>query len=228
MTELVFDCVGARAERWAVAPTLTFVVKVAETAGEAVHGISLRCQIRIEPVKRRYSDDEGELLVDLFGERSRWGETMKPLQLAFVAQMVPGFSGSTEIELPVPFTYDFEVATSKYFHALEEGDVPLLLLFSGTVFVKTDQGFRVEQVPWHKESAFRLPVETWRQMMDSHFPGSAWVRIRRDTMDELLRFRTERALPSWDDTFLALLRPERLTPPVSGMHPLTPGEMAPQ
>ena len=205
MTELVFDCVGVRAERWAVAPTLTFLIKVAETAGEAIHGISLRCQIRIEPVKRRYSEDEGELLVDLFGERSRWGETMKPLQLAFAAQMVPGFSGSTEIELPVPFTYDFEVATSKYFHALKDGDIPLLLLFSGTVFVKTEQGFSVEQVPWHKESAFRLPVETWREMMDAHFPGSAWVRIRRDTMDELLRFRTERALPSWDDTVLALL-----------------------
>jgi hypothetical protein len=205
VTELVFDCVGARAERWAVAPTMTFTIKVAETAGEAVHGISLRCQIRIEPVKRRYSDTEGEKLVDLFGERPRWGDTMKPLQLAFAAQMVPGFTGSTEIELPVPFTYDFEVATSKYFHALADGEVPLLLLFSGTVFVKTDQGFRVEQVPWHKESAFRLPVATWREMMDAHYPNSAWVRIRRDTMDALGKFRSERALPSWDDTFIALL-----------------------
>jgi hypothetical protein len=205
VTELVFDCVGARAERWAVAPTTTFLIKVAETAGEAVHGISLRCQIRIEPVKRRYSDDEGEKLVDLFGERSRWGDTMKPLQLAFAAQMVPSFAGSTEIELPVPFTYDFEVATSKYFHALGDGDIPLLMLFSGTIFVKTEQGFRVEQVPWHKEASFRLPVATWREMMDAHFPNSAWLRIRRDTMDALSRFRSERALPTWDDTFTALL-----------------------
>ena len=205
MTELVFDCVGARAERWAVAPTLTFLIKVAETAGEAVHGIALRCQIRIEPVKRRYSDAEGERLTDLFGERARWGDTMKPLQLAFAAQMVPSFSGSTEIELPVPFTYDFEVATSKYFHALEDGDIPLLLLFSGTIFVKTDGGFRVEQVPWHKEAGFRLPVATWREMMDTHYPGSAWVRVRRDTLDALSRFRSERGLNDWDDTFSALL-----------------------
>jgi hypothetical protein len=205
VTELVFDCVGARAERWAVAPTTTFLIKVAETAGETVHGISLRCQIRIEPIKRRYTDDEGEKLVDLFGERSRWGETMKPLQLAFATQMVPGFTGSTEIELPVPFTYDFEVATSKYFHALEDGDVPLLLLFSGTIFVKTEQGFRVEQVPWHKEASFRLPVATWREMMDAHFPNSAWVRVRRETMDALSRYRSGRALPSWDDTFTSLL-----------------------
>ena len=205
MTDLVFDCVGARAERWAVAPTMTFLLKVAETAGEAVHGIALRCQIRIEPVKRRYSDAEGEGLADLFGERARWGDTMKPLQLAFAAQMVPSFSGSIEIELPVPFTYDFEVATSKYFHALEDGDIPLLLLFSGTIFVKSDEGFRVEQVPWHKESAFRLPVATWREMMDAHFPNSAWIRIRRDTMDALSRFRSDRALPGWDETLDALL-----------------------
>jgi hypothetical protein len=205
VSELVFDCVGARAERWAVAPTTTFIIKVAETAGESIHGIALRCQIRIEPVKRRYSDAEGEKLDDLFGERSRWGDTMKPLQLAFAAQMVPSFTGSTEIELPVPFTYDFEVATSKYFHALEDGDVPLLLLFSGTIFVKTEQGFRVEQVPWHKEASFRLPVATWREMMDAHFPNSAWVRVRRETMDALSRYRSGRALPSWDDTFTSLL-----------------------
>jgi hypothetical protein len=205
VTELVFDCVGARAERWAVAPTMTFLLKVAETAGEAVHGIALRCQIRIEPVKRRYSDAEGEGLADLFGERARWGDTMKPLQLAFAAQMVPSFSGSIEIELPVPFTYDFEVATSKYFHALEDGDIPLLLLFSGTIFVKSDEGFRVEQVPWHKESAFRLPVATWREMMDTHYPNSAWVRVRRDTLDALSRFQSERALSNWDDVINALI-----------------------
>lgn len=205
MTDLVFDCVGVRAEHWSVGPTMTFLVKVAETTGDSVHGIALRCQIRIEPVKRKYSDTEGGKLVDLFGERSRWGDTMKPMQLAFAAQMVPGFTGSVEIELPVPFTYDFEVSTSKYFHALEDGEIPLILLFSGTVFVKTDQGFRVEQVPWHKESVFRLPVASWREMMDAHFPNSAWVRIRRDTMDALSRFRSERVLPSWDDTFAALL-----------------------
>lgn len=205
MTELVFDCVGARAELWSAAPTLTFLLKVAETAGEAVHGIALRCQIRIEPVKRKYSQEEGEKLVDLFGERSRWGDTMKPMQLAFAAQMVPGFAGSAEVELPVPFTYDFEVATSKYFHALEDGEIPLILLFSGTVFVKTDVGFRVEQVPWHKESIFRLPVATWREMMDAHFPNSAWIRVRRDTMDALSRFRSDRALPGWDETLTALL-----------------------
>lgn len=173
MTELVFDCVGARAERWAAGPTLTFEVRVSETAGEPVGGIALRCQLRIEPHRRHYSQSEGERLVDLFGERSRWGETMKPLQFAFVTQMVPAFAGATTFELPMPFTYDVEVASAKYFAALEEGGIPLLFLFSGT----------------------------------AHFPNSAWVRVRRDTFDALCRYRSERALPTWDDAFDAMLVP---------------------
>jgi hypothetical protein len=42
-------------------------------------------------------------------------------------------------------------------------------------------------------------------MMDAHFPNSSWLRVRRDTMDALLRFRSDRALPGWDETFDALL-----------------------
>src|SRR5262245_66547252 len=98
--------------------------------------MALRCQIRIEPNRRRYSDAEAERLLDLFGERSRWGETLKPMQFAELSVMVPGFNGGTEVDLAVPCTYDFEVASAKYLHGVEEGAVPLLLLFSGTVFIK--------------------------------------------------------------------------------------------
>ncbi|MGH9003561.1 MAG: DUF6084 family protein, partial [Acidimicrobiia bacterium] len=150
MSDLIFDCVGAKAEPYAIAPTLTLRLRVVETTGEAVHCLALRCQIRIEPLKRRYSDTEGERLVDLFGERARWGDTMKPLQFAHVSQLVPGFKGAVEIELSIPLTYDFEVATAKYFHGLDEGEIPLLLLFSGTLFVQGETGFSVEQIPWHK------------------------------------------------------------------------------
>jgi hypothetical protein len=205
MTDLVFDCIDAQPERYAAVPTLQLKLRISETTGERVHAITLRCQIRIEPQRRRYSSQEADGLLELFGETQRWGDTLKPMQFATVSVMVPSFSGSTEIELPVPFTYDFEVATSKYFHALEDGDIPLLLLFSGTIFVKSDEGFRVEQVPWHKEAAFRLPVAAWREMMDTHYPNSGWVRVRRDTLDALSRFRSERGLNSWDETFNALL-----------------------
>ena len=206
MSELIFDVLEARAEPYALAPTLILRLRVMETTGEAVHCLALRTQIRIEPLKRRYNDAEGERLVDLFGERSRWGDTMKPLQFANNSTLVPGFKGTVEIELQIPLTYDFEVATAKYFHGLEEGEIPLLLLFSGTLFLSGETGFSVEQVPWHKEAAFRLPVKTWREAMDTAFPDTAWIRVRRETLDALSRFKSHLALPTWDDTIERLLK----------------------
>jgi Family of unknown function (DUF6084) len=206
MSELVFDCLGAEAERYAAAPTLLFRLRIAETTGETIHAIALRCQIRIEPHRRRYSHDEEERLFDLFGETSRWGDTLKPMQFANLSIMVPRFQGSIEAELPVPFTYDFEVATSKYFHALEDGEIPLLLLFSGTVFAKGATGFSVDQVPWHKEAVYRLPVRLWTELMDLYFPNSAWIRMTRETFDALHGFKSRRALPTWEQAFETLLR----------------------
>ena len=48
--------------------------------------------------------------------------------------LVQGFTGSTDVELSLPCTYDFEVAASRYLHALRRRQIPVLLLFSGTVF----------------------------------------------------------------------------------------------
>jgi uncharacterized protein DUF6084 len=206
MTELVFDCLDVRPERFAASPTLSFRLRIAETSGEAVHAVALRCQIRIEPHRRRYSAEEAERLLDLFGERPRWGDTLKPLQFAMVSAMVPAFTGSTEVDLPVPCTYDFEVASAKYLHALDGDDVPLLLLFSGTVFAKRQTGFSVAQVPWHKEASYRLPARVWRELMDLYFPNEAWVRMRRETLDALQAFKARRALPTWDDALAALLK----------------------
>ncbi len=210
MSELSFDCVGARAERYAAAPTIVFRLRVSESTGEAVHCLVLRCQIRIEPLKRRYGDEEAERLVDLFGERSRWGDTMKPLQFAQVTHTVPGFTGAVEVDVPVPLTYDFDVATTKYFHGLEDGEIPFLLLFSGTMFTQGETGFSAEQVPWHEEANFRLPVATWREAMDAIFPDSGWIRLRRDNLDTLARFKSRLGLPTWDDVLEALLA-ERVT-----------------
>ena len=208
MSELVFDCVGAVAERYAAVPTLTLKLRLSETTGAQVHAIALRSQIRILPQRRRYSPAESERLLELFGEPARWGETLKPLQFANLAVMVPGFSGSLEFDLPVPCTYDFEVVSAKYFHALDEGQIPLLLLFSGTVFTKGERGFAVEQVPWHKEASYAMPVQVWREVMDLYFPNSGWIRLRRDTLDALQRYRTDQALATWDEAFERLLKPE--------------------
>jgi hypothetical protein len=205
MSELIFDCVDASPDRYAAAPTLVFRLQLSETTGKTINAIALRCQLRIEPQRRRYSRAEEERLSDLFGEAPRWGETLKPFQFGYVTQMVPGFSGRTEVELPVPFTYDLEVASTRYFHSLEDGEIPLLLLFSGSVFATGETGLAVEQVPWHKEASYRLPVKVWQELMDLYFPNSAWIRMRRDTVDALQRFRSERVLTTWDETVQVLL-----------------------
>jgi uncharacterized protein DUF6084 len=206
MTDLVFDCIDGQPDRYAAVPTLQLKLRISETTGAQVHAIALRCQIRIEPQRRRYSAQEADGLLELFGEPPRWGDTLKPMQFATVSLMVPGFTGSCEVDLPVPCTYDFEVAAAKYLHALGDGEVPLLLLFSGTVFTKGLSGFSVEQVPWHKEATYRLPVSVWREIMDRFFPGSGWIRIRRDTLDALQRVKAVRALTTWDDVLEALFK----------------------
>lgn len=206
VSELDFDCVDVGPERYAAVPTLQFQLQLSETTGVAVHAVALRCQIRIEPQRRRYTEAEADRLLDLFGELARWGETLKPLQFATVSVMVPSFQGGCEVSLAVPCTYDFEVAAAKYFHSLEQGEIPLLLLFSGTVFLHGDSGFSVEQVPWHKEAHYRLPVSVWHELMDLYFPNTAWLRVRRETLDALQAFKSRAALPTWDDAFESLLR----------------------
>jgi hypothetical protein len=162
--------------------------------------------VQIETRRRRYAAGEQDRMNDLFGDRSRWADTLRPLPWANTTVLAPAFDGSLEIDLPVPCTYDFEVSAAKYLQALEGGDIPLLFLFSGTVFGKVENGFRVEQVPWDREASFRLPVAVWRDLMEAHFPGYTWVRLRREAVDALQRFRSQQALLSWDDVVDALLR----------------------
>jgi hypothetical protein len=205
VAELTFASLAVRSDPYAASPTLVFRIRIAETGGSTVNAIVLRCQFRIEPHRRTYSEAETPLLADLFGTPERWGDTLKPLQLATVAVMVPGFTGETEIDVPVPCSYDLEVAANKYFASLEDGEIPLLLLFSGTVFVRTPTGFAVDQVPWTSESPQRVPVAVWKEAMDRFFPGSGWLRLRRDTLAELQLYKAAKALPGWDDVIADLL-----------------------
>jgi hypothetical protein len=118
---------------------------------------------------------------------------------------VPGFTGHTEFALALPCTYDLEVIGTRYLHAVDAGTVPLTFLFSGTIFTAGGAGFAVEQVPWACEAAFELPVAVWRQMIDSYFPNSGWLRLSTDTLDSLAAFRAQHGLTSWDETIDKLL-----------------------
>ncbi|WP_328381713.1 DUF6084 family protein [Streptomyces sp. NBC_00400] len=225
MTDLSFDCTGVRADRYAAAPTLLFRLRITAAEEARVHAVALRCQLRIEPARRGYGPDEAEALSDLFGERSRWGSTLQPLQLAQVSLVVPGFTGEREVELPVPCSYDLDVAAGRYFHALRDGEVPLLLLFSGTVFAGSG-GFHVEPVPWNKEASVRMPVAVWQEMTETHFPGCGWLRLPRETLDALLAYRSRHALPSWQATVESLMGTAEGTEPPAPRARLFPGTAA--
>ena len=203
---LRFACTGARPEPFAAGPSLLFDLRISESTGRRVHSVALRTQFRIEPRNRKYAPEEQERLVDLFGEPARWGETLNPLQLAQVGLTVGGFTGETTVPMALPLTYDLDIAAARYLHGLDEGEIPLTLLFSGTMFYAGDTGVQLGLVPWHEEAEHRLPVAVWRAAMDEHFPGSGWVRLRRDTLDRLAAFRSAHTLLSWDDAVERLLK----------------------
>lgn len=205
MTDLMFTVVDIQPEPYAAAPQLTARLKLTESTGATIHAIALRCQVRILPQRRGYEDEEERGLLDLFGERGRWPTTLKSFLWLQCSTMVQGFTGSTEADLPLPCTFDFDVAASKYLHALREGEIPLELLFSGTVFTKGQTGFGVEQVPWHLEASYRLPVAAWHRLMDQYFPNAAWIRLDREALSALARYRSARGLTSWEATMESLL-----------------------
>ncbi|MFB7667997.1 DUF6084 family protein [Kitasatospora sp. NPDC056138] len=204
MTGLGFSCLGVRADPYAAGPTLVFRLRITAAQDVRVHALLLHCQLRIEPARRPYGPGEELRLGVLFGERARWSNSLNPIQLAQVSLTVPGFTGETEVDLVVPCTYDMDIAATRYFQALEDGEAPVLLLFSGTAFTGPG-GFQVAPVPWDQEASCRLPVAVWQDMIEQHFPGCGWVRLPRDTMDALLEFRSRHGLPSWEATVRALL-----------------------
>ncbi|MEV6846325.1 DUF6084 family protein [Actinoplanes sp. NPDC051411] len=205
MSDYRFSVRDVISEPYAAAPQLTARLRIDETTGVRVHAIALRCQVRIEPQRRRYDEVSAAALLGLFGERSRWGDTLKSFTWMHCNATVPGFSGHAEFALAMPCTYDLEVIGTRYLHALDAGDIPLTFLFSGTIFTRGDTGFAVEQVPWACEAKFDLPVFIWRQMIESYFPNTGWLRLSSDTLVALADFRARHGLTSWDETVLKLL-----------------------
>lgn len=200
-----FAVLGIAPEPYAVTPTLTARVGIAALGEEPVHAIALRAQVRIEPHRRGYTDEESAGLVDLFGPRERWRDTQRSFLWMHCATMVPGFHGGAQVDLPMPVTYDLEVSGSKYLHALREGSVPLIFLFSGTVFIRGSTGFAVQQIPWDREDKFAMPVSVWDDLMAAHFPNSGWLRLRRDTLDAIAAYKSSHGLLGFDDAVTRLL-----------------------
>ena len=204
MTGIAFSIASVRTEPHAAAPTVVFRVVVEDASGRPIQAALLRCQVYIEMRRRRYSTVEGERLSEIVAEPARWNETMRPLLWATVPLVLSRCEGRAEVDLPIACSYDFEVASTKYFHALDDGEVPLTFMFSGTLFAAGPSALQVTQVPWDTEARFRLPVRTWQEALKQHFGDSTWIRLGSQSFEALDRVRRSRGLMTWDQVVDAL------------------------
>jgi hypothetical protein len=205
--DLDFRVEGAEILEYAATPSLLFKLRVVNLEEEPIRSVSLNTQVRIAATQRHYDVAEQERLLEVFGEPHRWGNTLRSLLWTHTTLQVPRFSGSTVVAMPVPCTYDLEVVASKYFYALEDGEVPLEFLFSGTVFYAGEGGrLQIARISWEKEAEYRMPVRLWKEMMERYFPNSAWIRLRKDAFDQLYDYKVRMALPTWEAAVEALLR----------------------
>jgi hypothetical protein len=187
-------------------PQLSFKVRITNAEPQSVHSIALRAQVQIEPVRRRYNEQERAHLKELFGEPEQWSKSLQPLLWTNANVNVSGFSGSTLIQVPVPCTFDFNIAMTKYIYGLEGGELPISLLFSGTVFYAgAGVGLQVTQIPWDREASYRLPVNVWKEMMDRYYPNTAVLSLRREVFDRLSDFKMQSGIATWDQVLERML-----------------------
>lgn len=214
MPDLNFHVASAAPVEFAAVPTLGLQLMVANSSEtEVIQSVALRCQVQLEVTRRNYTPAEKANLADLFGEPGRWGQTLRPLLWTHVQTTVPPFSGNTAIELQIPCTFDFNVASTKYFYGLEDGEIPLCLMFSGSVFATDEYGaLQVSPIPWDRETRFRVPFRLWREMMDSYYPNTAWLCLQRDVFDRVHQYKTLHGIATWEKTFDRMLTHAARTP----------------
>ncbi len=208
MPDLSFEVISAEVVAYSATPLLNFKMRIVNAdEEEQIQNIILKSQIMLTVTQRRYNNEEKSRLKELFGEPERWGKTLRTFLWTHVNTVVPRFSGSTTVDLPVPCSYDFEVVSTKYFDALEDGEIPLNFLFSGTIFYKDEAGnLQIGQVSWSKEANYRLPVTLWKEAIATHFPNTAWICLHKDVFDQLYQYRITQGLITWEDVLERLLR----------------------
>ena len=207
MPDLSFQVEGAEVAARSASPLLLFKLRLTNSdPNQIIHTVALRCQIQLEVTRRKYTPDDQARLRDLFDEPIRWGQTLKTLLWTHASVVAPSFQGTTVADIPVPCTFDFNVAATKYFHGLADGEVPVCLQFSGTVFYAAPEGgLQVAPISWDKEARFRLPVKVWRDMMETYYPNSAWLCLHKDAFERLYQYKVRRGIPTWEEALESII-----------------------
>lgn len=165
MPELQFHIESAAAVHSSAGRALSLRLLIANACrNEQVQSIALSVQAQIEPARRRYSDEEKRALADLFGEPARWSTTVRPLFWAAINASVPGFTAATPFDLQVP-PPETNVAADRYLRALRDGEVPVVLLFSGRVMYVNGPLLQMAPIPWSHEASYRIPLPLCKELL---------------------------------------------------------------
>ena len=193
VAELAFDCIGRAADPYAAVPTLVFRLRITETSGPAVHAIALRCQIRIEPQPPRYADGEAELLGDLFGDPDRWGDTLKPLQFAdglrHGARLHRSDRDRPAGAVLATTWRSRRASTSPRWTTARSRCSCCSAARSSPGRATASRRARCRGT---SEARYRCRWRCGGRLMDRYFPGSGWLRLRRDTLARLQRFKSDK------------------------------------
>jgi Family of unknown function (DUF6084) len=205
--DLEFAVLGARPVKHAAAPMLTIDLHVSVPDSREVYMLALTIQLMIDPARRSYDDATRERLVELFGAPERWTVTTRSLVWSKLDVLVPAFTGTTTVTVPIACHYDLELAAAKYLHSLADGEAPLALHFNGMIYYPgVDGGLQMALIPWSKSIDFRMPVSVWRETIEHYYPGTAWIAVSSQTFEALQKEKRERGLATLDAYLSALLK----------------------
>jgi hypothetical protein len=205
--DLEFAALGARPVKYAAAPMLAIDLQISETTGREVYMVALTIQLMIEPARRRYDEATRERLIELFGAPERWAVTTRSLVWSKLDVLVPAFTGSTTVTIPIACHFDLELAAAKYLHSLPDGIAPLALHFNGMIYYPADHGgLQMALIPWSNSIDFQMPVSVWQETIAHYYPGTAWISVRTDTFEALQREKLARGLATLDACVTELLK----------------------
>ena len=211
MPDLSFGVEKAEAVQFAASPAIDFFLRIDNSPSEElIHTVALRCQVQMEVTRRRYTLPRNSRTCSISSASpAAAGPWTLPQTCCgpTCSLIVASFRSSTVAKMQVPCTFDFNIAATKYFYGLDDGEVPLCLMFSGTVFYADESGaMQVAPISWDKETRFRLPVRVWKEMMNLYYPNTAWLNVRRDVFDRLQQYKMSHAFPGWEQTLRAAAR----------------------
>ena len=204
--QVTFEVLGAAHEPFAAQPTLRFEMGVSEPSEREIYAISLTAQINFDPARREYDAATRAALFEIFGAPERWPSTTRSFLWTHSTAMVHSFTDAITFGLEVPCTADLEVVASRYVSALPDGEVPLTFHFTGRIlYMGPNRQVQVVHIPWDTSCQYRMPVATWKAMIQHHHGESGFALLHNDTMQSLLDYKRARGLHSLDACVADLL-----------------------